>query len=44
MPALRTVADALMVSVSTGAAGVHDEPVTVRSGLAAIHNAPSATA
>src|ERR1700730_1523333 len=32
---LRTVAVAVMVSVSTGLAGVHDEDVTVRSGFGA---------
>jgi hypothetical protein len=35
VPALRTVADSVTASVSTGEAGVNDMPVTVRSGFGA---------
>ena len=35
MPAFLTVADSVTASVSVGAAGVEDSPVTVRSGLGA---------
>src|SRR5690349_13793889 len=35
VPAFLTVADSVTASVSTGEAGVHDEPVTVRSGFGA---------
>jgi hypothetical protein len=35
VPALRTVADSVTGSVSTGDAGLHDTAVTVRSGLGA---------